>query len=70
MKKLILTLLIAAVSFSTFAIVIPQQDTTKTHKEKVKPKGKKSTKWGTKKDTTKKDTLPVYPVKKDTLHHN
>ena len=69
MKKLILTLLIAAVSFSTFATVIPQQDTTKQHKEKMKTKPRKG-KWDTKKDTMKKDTMPTYPVKKDTLHRN
>lgn len=67
MKKLILMLLFAAFSLSTFAGVPPQQDTTKkTQKEKVKPKSKqaksKQTKWKkSKSDSTRRDTTTRPP---------
>lgn len=68
MKKLILMLLIAAFSLSTFAGVPPQQDTTKkTQKHKTKAKSKqaksKETKWKkTKNDSTRRDTTMRPPM--------
>jgi len=68
MKKLIFTLLLAAFSLSTFAMVPPQQDTTKKaqkHKMKTKSKTTKSKegKWKkAKKDTTKTDTTMHPPM--------
>jgi len=67
MKKLIFTLLLAAFSLSTFATVLPQQDTTKkAQKNKMKTKSKttkskqgKMTK--AKKDSTRTDTT-MHPV--------
>jgi Ni/Co efflux regulator RcnB len=56
MKKLLVMLLLAAFSLSTFAGMTPQQDTTKkVHKHKNKPKSK--VKKSTKTDTTRTDTL-------------
>jgi len=68
MKKLIFTLLLAAFSLSTFAVMPPQQDTTrKTQKQKMKPKSKQTkskTKWKkTKGDSTRTDTTMRPPVK-------
>ena len=68
MKKLILMLLFAAFSLSTFAGVPPQQDTTKkTQKQKVKPKSKeeksKQGKWKkTKSDSTRRDSTVRPPM--------
>ena len=63
MKKLIFMLLLAAFSLSTFAMVPPQQDTTKkAQKQKMKTKSKstktKDGKWKkAKTDTARKDTI-------------
>lgn len=66
MKKLISTLLLAAFSLSTFAVMPPQQDTTKkTHKQRSKQdtvKTKKVWKKKTKSDTTKRDTTKTPPM--------
>lgn len=72
MKKLMITLMLAAFCWSAYAVVGPQQDTTGKHKEtkkhpmKSKMSKKKTTeKKGTKKDTTNRksgDTLMKVPV--------
>jgi Ni/Co efflux regulator RcnB len=67
MKKLIFTLLLAAFSFSTFAMP-PQQDTTKKaqkHKMKSKSKSTKSKQGKMKKskmDSTRRDTTMRPPL--------
>ena len=71
MKKLMITMLLAAFCWSAYAVVGPQQDTTGRHKETKKhpmkskmPKKKTTEKKETKKDTTnrkKADTIITSP---------
>jgi len=74
MKKLMVILLLAGLSLSTFSAVAQQDTTSKQQKQKVKTKSKKSpypVKRGmVRRDTIKRDSLPDFPVRKDTLHQN
>lgn len=61
MKKIMITLLLAAFCCTAFAIESPQQDTTKRRQDTTKRHPTKSKKKYPGKDTTQKDTMKRRP---------